>query len=109
MNQFAERWYFHCTGFRADQLTKVRFLLHRIGTRGVINGKAGKKAALPKFSNALTLSQPGRADSAQPLALPYLEFFVSTPLEMVTDSENYSLSHKHEPPCGYRKLELPQA
>ena len=27
--------------------------------RGVINGKAGKAAALPKFSNALTLSQPG--------------------------------------------------
>ena len=27
--------------------------------RGVINGKAGKAAALPKFSDMLTLSQPG--------------------------------------------------
>ena len=26
---------------------------------GEINGKAGKAAALPKFSNMLTLSQPG--------------------------------------------------
>ena len=34
--------------------------------RGVINGKA---AALPKFSDTLTLSQPGGADYAHPLAL----------------------------------------
>ena len=37
--------------------------------RGVINGKAGKAATLPKFSDALTLSQPGGADYAHPLAL----------------------------------------
>ena len=71
--------------------------------------QASKATALPKFSNALTPSQPGRADSAQPLALPYLEFFMTTLLGTVTNSENYSLSHKREPPCGNRKLELPQA
>ena len=37
--------------------------------RGVINGKADKAAALPKFSDTLTLSQPGGADYAHPLAL----------------------------------------
>ena len=41
--------------------------------RGVINGKAGKAAALPKFSNALTLSQRGGTDYAHPLALPHLK------------------------------------
>ena len=45
--------------------------------RGVINGKAGrgKAAALPKFSDKLTLSQSEVADYAQPLALPHLNFF----------------------------------
>ena len=43
--------------------------------RGVINGKAGKAAALPKFSDTLTLSQSAWADYAQPLALPHLIFF----------------------------------
>ena len=38
--------------------------------RGVINGKAGKAAALPKFSDTLTLLQPRGADYAHPLALP---------------------------------------
>ena len=37
--------------------------------RGVINGKAGKAAALPKFSDTLTLSQPRGADYAHPLDL----------------------------------------
>jgi hypothetical protein len=37
--------------------------------RGVINGKAGKATALPKFSDTLTLSQPEGADYAGPLAL----------------------------------------
>ena len=37
--------------------------------RGVINGKAGKAAALPKFSDTLTLSQPEGADYTHPLAL----------------------------------------
>ena len=37
--------------------------------RGVINVKAGKAAALRKFSDMLTLSQPGGADYAHPLAL----------------------------------------
>ena len=35
--------------------------------RGVINGKADKAAALPKFSDLLTLSQSGGADYAHPL------------------------------------------
>ena len=35
--------------------------------RGVINGKADKAAALPKFSDMLTLSQSGGADYAHPL------------------------------------------
>ena len=37
--------------------------------RGVINGKAGKAAALPKFSDMLTPSQPEGAYNAHPLAL----------------------------------------
>ena len=40
--------------------------------RGVINGKAG----IPKFSDTLTLSQPGEADYAHSLALPHLKFFL---------------------------------
>ena len=43
--------------------------------RGVINGKAGKAAVLPKFSDILNLSQPGGADYAHPLALPHLNKF----------------------------------
>ena len=43
--------------------------------RGVINGKAGKAAALPKFSDTLTISQSEGADYAQPLALPHLKCF----------------------------------
>ena len=46
------------------------YLLSVISIRGVFNGKAGKAAALPKFSDTLTLSQPGGgADYAHPLAL----------------------------------------
>ena len=41
--------------------------------RGVINGKAGKAAALPKFSDTLTLSLPRGADYVHPLALPHLK------------------------------------
>ena len=43
--------------------------------RGVNNGKAGKAAALPKFSDMLTLSQPRVADYAHPLALPHQKMF----------------------------------
>ena len=44
--------------------------------RGVINGKAGKAAALPKFSDMLSLLQSGLgADYAQTLALPHLYIF----------------------------------
>ena len=50
--------------------------------RGVINGKAGKAAALPKYLDTLTLSQPRGADYAQPLALPHLKTFVITPLPL---------------------------
>ena len=49
--------------------------------RGVINGKAGKAAALAKFSDTLTLSQSEGADHAQPLALPHLKIFVITSLQ----------------------------
>ena len=51
-----------------------------ITIRGVINGKAGKAAALPKFSDTLTLSQSGGADYASPLALSHLKKFLITPL-----------------------------
>ena len=37
-------------------------------------------AALPKFLDKLRLSQSGRADYAQPLALPQLNIFVIAPL-----------------------------
>ena len=37
--------------------------------RGAINSKAGKADALPKFSDTLTLSQPGGTDCAHPLAM----------------------------------------
>ena len=43
--------------------------LVRLPFRGVINSKAGKAAALPDFSCMLTLSPPGGADYAHPLAL----------------------------------------
>ena len=33
-----------------------------ISCMGVINGEIGKAAALPKFSDTITLSQPGGAD-----------------------------------------------
>ena len=42
---------------------------------GIINGKAGMAAALPRFSDTLTLSQPEGADYAHPLALPHLTKF----------------------------------
>ena len=44
------------------------------------NGKLGKAAALPKFSDTLTLSQSSGADYAQPMALPHLNFLVITSL-----------------------------
>ena len=50
--------------------------------RGVINGKAGKAAALSKFSYTLIPSQSGGADYTQQLALPHLNFSVITPLRM---------------------------
>jgi hypothetical protein len=39
----------------------------------VINGKAGKAAALPKFSGTLSLSQSEGADYGQSLALTHLK------------------------------------
>jgi hypothetical protein len=44
-------------------------------TRGVINGKAGKATALPKFLDTLILSHSWGADYAQPLSLPHLNKF----------------------------------
>ena len=39
-----------------------------------MNSKAGKAAALPKFSDMLTLYQSGGTDYPHPLALPHLFF-----------------------------------
>ena len=54
--------------------------------RGIINGKADKAAALPKFSDMLTLSQSGHRGRLCPsingLALPHLNFFVIMPLTL---------------------------
>jgi hypothetical protein len=58
-------------------ITLYNVILSSIFNRGlllkVINGKAGKSAALTKFSDTLTLSQPKRADYAHPLELPCLK------------------------------------
>jgi hypothetical protein len=45
-------------------------LLHMPNTycRGKINGKTGKTAVLPKYSDSLTLSQPARADYARDMS-----------------------------------------
>ena len=51
-----------------------------MSNRGVINDKAGKAAALSKFSDTLTLSQPRGTDYAHPLALPHLKKIVIMPL-----------------------------
>ena len=51
----------------------LRLKFYRL--RVVINGKAGKAAALHKISDMVTLSQSGGADYVQPLALPHLKFF----------------------------------
>ena len=58
--------------------------MYPIHVRGVINGKTGKAAALPKVSDTLTLSQSGGADYAQPLDLPHRKNFVITPLYHVS-------------------------
>ena len=59
--------------------------------RGVINDKA---AALPKFSDMLTLSQPGVvADFAYPLALPSFKPSVITPLLLNVEKENHNVWH----------------
>ena len=50
-----------------DVWIRARFI-----TAGVINGKAGKTAALPKFSDTLTLSQ-SEADYAHSLVLLHLK------------------------------------
>ena len=59
---------------------RTNVVLQLVLLRGVINGKAGKAAASPKFSDTLTLSQSGGADYAPPLALSHLKIFVITPL-----------------------------
>ena len=45
------------------------------GLRVVINGKAGKAAALHKISDMVTLSQSEGVNYVQPLALPHLKCF----------------------------------
>ncbi len=54
---------------------KPPYVMLYVHFMGIINGKAGKAAALPRFSDTLTLSQPERADYAHPLALPQLTKF----------------------------------
>ena len=61
--------------------------------RGVNNGKAGKAAALPKYLDTLTLSQPRGAYYAQPLALPHLKTFVITPLPLATLMKDFMELH----------------
>ena len=68
---------------------------------GVINGKAGKAAALPKFSDMLTLSQPRETDYAHPLASLCLKFSVNTPKYEIWDgvgpvgsTESFGLGRK---------------
>ena len=56
------------------------YIFNEIESRGVINGKAGKAAALHNFSDMLTLSQPRGADYAHPLVLPCLKKSVIMPL-----------------------------
>jgi hypothetical protein len=51
--------------------------------RGVINDKAVKAAALPEFSDTLSLSQPGGADYAHPLVLSCLKKSLIPPLRRV--------------------------
>ena len=51
-----------------------------INNRGIINGKTGKAATLPKFSDTLILFQPRGADCAHPLALLSLTNSMITPL-----------------------------
>ena len=51
-NQFSYRHYLTNQTRKSNKQVDTKF-------RGVINGKAGKAAALPKFSDTLTLSQPG--------------------------------------------------
>ena len=65
----------------------LKFVNYKVGGtqnpysfRGVINGKAGKAAALPNFSDTLTLSQSKGADYAHPLALLGQKKSVITPL-----------------------------
>ena len=60
--------------------SKVLLNSHLNSYRGVIDGKADKAAALPKFSDTVTLSQPRGADYAHPLALLALKNYLITPL-----------------------------
>ena len=65
------------------------YTVFRIKLRGVINGKAGKAAAFPKFSDMLTLYQPGGPDYAHiahPLALSCLEKSVLIYREVIKSS-----------------------
>ena len=71
---------------KSVKINKCRAFVHseyKKMYRGKINGKAGKAAALPKFSYMLTLSKSRGADYAQPLALPHLKFFLITLLRLV--------------------------
>ena len=70
--------------------------------RVVINGKAGKAPALSKFLDMSTLSQSGRADYAQPLALPHLKYFVITPLVYLYF---YQLTQVYSAPLRHKAIE----
>ena len=64
--------YHACLHYICHEILRPHFLW-RIKHRGVINGKTGKAAALPNFSDTLTLSQSEGADYAQLLALHHLK------------------------------------
>ena len=66
--------------FKCMKLPEKKNSLQLILHRCVINSKAGKAAALPKFSDTLTPSQPRGADYAHPLALLGLKNSMITPL-----------------------------
>ena len=70
---------------RASLIKLSKYITNDLQSRGVISGKAGKAAALPKFLDSLTIFQRwgGGADYAHPLALPHVKHFWITPLQLV--------------------------
>ena len=75
-----------------------------MSNRGAINGKAGKVAALAKFSDTLTLSQLGGGGRiCHWLCLTYI-FFVITPLPKVETIWFPSSVKTYQPTTPRQKL-----